>query len=49
MPDFRQVLAAGEVILLDGAMGTELYQRGVFINRCYDDHSRTGSRHATFV
>jgi len=41
MPDFREALAAGEVILLDGAMGTELYQRGVFINRCYDDLSRT--------
>jgi methionine synthase I (cobalamin-dependent)/5,10-methylenetetrahydrofolate reductase len=41
MPDFRQALAEGEVILLDGAMGTELYQRGVFINKCYDDLSRT--------
>lgn len=41
MPDFREALATGEVILLDGAMGTELYQRGVFINRCYDDLSRT--------
>jgi len=24
-------------ILCDGAMGTVLYGRGVFINRCYDE------------
>ena len=24
-------------ILADGAMGTELYARGIFINRCYDE------------
>ncbi len=29
------------VILLDGAMGTEIYRRGVFINRCYDEVSIT--------
>lgn len=26
-----------EGILADGAMGTELYGRGIFINRCYDE------------
>lgn len=41
MPDFREALDSGRVILLDGAMGTELYRRGVFINRCFDDLSRT--------
>lgn len=41
MPDFREALRQGEVLLFDGAMGTELYRRGVFINRCYDDLSRT--------
>ncbi|MEE8446102.1 MAG: bifunctional homocysteine S-methyltransferase/methylenetetrahydrofolate reductase [Gemmatimonadota bacterium] len=41
MPDFRSALESGRVVLLDGAMGTELYRRGVFINRCYDDLSRT--------
>ena len=41
MPDFRQALDSGRVILLDGAMGTEIYRRGVFINRCFDDLSRT--------
>ena len=25
------------VVLFDGAMGTELYARGVFINQCYDE------------
>lgn len=34
--DFREALREG-VILADGAMGTELYRRGVFINRCYDE------------
>ena len=32
---FRQALA-DRVLLADGAMGTEFYRRGVFINRCYD-------------
>ncbi len=41
MPDFREALEEGSPILFDGAMGTELYARGVFINRCYDDLSRT--------
>ncbi len=27
----------GRVLFLDGAMGTQLYGRGVFINRCYDE------------
>jgi len=33
---FRQALAS-RVLLADGAMGTEIYRRGVFINRCYDE------------
>lgn len=35
---FREALAE-RVIVFDGAMGTELYSRGVFINRCYDELS----------
>ena len=31
------MLFRSRVILFDGAMGTELYARGVFINRCYDE------------
>src|SRR5206468_9573094 len=30
-------LFAGGSVLCDGAMGTMLYSRGVFINRCYDE------------
>jgi homocysteine S-methyltransferase len=41
MPDFQEALESGEVLLFDGAMGTEIYDRGVFINRCYDDLSRS--------
>jgi homocysteine S-methyltransferase len=41
MPDFREALDSGRVILLDGAMGTEIYRRGIFINRCFDELSRT--------
>ncbi|MCZ7556453.1 MAG: bifunctional homocysteine S-methyltransferase/methylenetetrahydrofolate reductase [Bacteroidia bacterium] len=33
---FRERLASGAV-LFDGGMGTELYRRGVFINKCYDE------------
>lgn len=36
MSNFREKLAA-RPILADGAMGTVLYSRGVFINRCYDE------------
>ncbi|HVT96198.1 MAG TPA: homocysteine S-methyltransferase family protein, partial [Acidobacteriaceae bacterium] len=28
---------SGRTVLCDGAMGTSLYARGVFINRCYDE------------
>lgn len=33
---FREALEQ-RVLLADGAMGTEIYRRGVFINRCYDE------------
>jgi methionine synthase I (cobalamin-dependent)/5,10-methylenetetrahydrofolate reductase len=33
---FRTALSS-RVLLADGAMGTEIYRRGVFINRCYDE------------
>jgi methionine synthase I (cobalamin-dependent)/5,10-methylenetetrahydrofolate reductase len=41
MRDFRQLLADGRPHLFDGAMGTMLYSRGVYINRCYDELSLT--------
>ncbi|MEX2584570.1 MAG: bifunctional homocysteine S-methyltransferase/methylenetetrahydrofolate reductase [Gemmatimonadota bacterium] len=37
MPDFRELLADGRPHIFDGAMGTMLYSRGVYINRCYDE------------
>ena len=37
MTDRIQEKFAGRTILCDGAMGTTLYARGVFINRCYDE------------
>ena len=33
---FRHYLDDGRPVLLDGATGTELYNRGVFINRCFE-------------
>ncbi len=37
MRDFRELLEDGRPHLFDGGMGTMLYARGVFINRCYDE------------
>lgn len=36
---FRELLAAGGIHLFDGAMGTLLYAKGVYVNRCYDEIS----------
>ena len=37
MQDFIGAIADEHVYLFDGAMGTMLYSKGVFINRCYDE------------
>ena len=37
MSDRIQEIFGSRTILCDGAMGTTLYARGVFINRCYDE------------
>ncbi len=37
MGTLRELLADGRVHVVDGAMGTMLYQRGVFVNVCYDE------------
>ncbi len=37
----RDRLADGRIHLMDGAMGTVLYERGVFVNVCYDELSLT--------
>ena len=41
MPDLRSLLSDGRVHVLDGAMGTMLYDRGVFVNVCYDELNAT--------
>ena len=37
MPTLRALLDDGKVHVLDGAMGTMLYQKGVFVNVCFDE------------
>ncbi|HKV73729.1 MAG TPA: bifunctional homocysteine S-methyltransferase/methylenetetrahydrofolate reductase [Gemmatimonadales bacterium] len=39
MTTLRELLADGRVHVFDGAMGTMLYARGVFLNVCYDELS----------
>ncbi len=36
-PTLSDLLADGRVHVMDGAMGTMLYSRGVFVNVCYDE------------
>ena len=38
---FQALLADDHPHLFDGAMGTELYARGIYINKCYDELSVT--------
>ena len=37
MSTLRDLLTDGDVRIADGAMGTMLYERGVFVNVCYDE------------
>ena len=41
MPDLHDLIADGRVHVFDGAMGTMLYGRGVFVNVCYDELNLT--------
>ena len=41
MPDMRALLDDRRVHVVDGAMGTMLYDRGVFLNVCYDELNAT--------
>jgi methionine synthase I (cobalamin-dependent)/5,10-methylenetetrahydrofolate reductase len=34
-------LASGRALLMDGAMGTELYSKGTFINKCFEELNLT--------
>jgi len=38
---FREALDSGRVIVFDGGTGTMLFDRGVFINRCFDQLNLT--------
>lgn len=37
MNNFRQFIQEDRVRVFDGAMGTMIYSKGVYINRCYDE------------
>jgi methionine synthase I (cobalamin-dependent)/5,10-methylenetetrahydrofolate reductase len=41
MPTFTDLLSDGRVHVFDGAMGTMLYNHGVFVNVCYDELNLT--------
>src|SRR6185436_19176893 len=41
MKDFRQAVTDDRVYVFDGAMGTMISSRGVYINRCYDELNLT--------
>jgi homocysteine S-methyltransferase len=41
MPTLSELLVDGRVHVMDGAMGTELYNRGFFVNVCYDELNLT--------
>src|SRR6185295_15391073 len=37
MPNFRTLLDSDGIHVFDGAMGTMLYSKGIYINRSYDE------------
>jgi methionine synthase / methylenetetrahydrofolate reductase (NADH) len=37
MEPFRNILESDRIHVFDGAMGTMLYAKGIYINRCYDE------------
>jgi homocysteine S-methyltransferase len=41
MDNFRELLESDHVTVFDGAMGTQLYAKGVYINRSYDELNLT--------
>jgi len=41
MKDFRQLLDTDGIYVFDGAVGTRLYDKGVYINRSYDELNLT--------
>src|SRR2546423_1114580 len=43
MSDFRELLESDHITVFDGAMGTMLYAKGVYINRSYDELNLTNA------
>jgi len=43
MDQFREFIREDRVRVFDGAMGTMIYSKGVYINRCYDELNLSGS------
>src|SRR5215207_1738743 len=41
MDNFRDLLASDHITVFDGAMGTMLYAKGIYINRSYDELNLT--------
>ncbi len=41
MTAFKEILTGRIPLLFDGAIGTELYNRGIFINRCFEEANLT--------
>src|SRR5215217_3497402 len=41
MRNFRELLESDEISVFDGAMGTMLYAKGIYINRSYDELNLT--------
>ena len=37
MKNFRELLESDDIYVFDGAVGTRLYDKGVYINRSYDE------------
>lgn len=37
VPTLRELIADGRVHVVDGAMGTMLYDKGIFLNTCFDE------------
>src|SRR5690349_1259704 len=41
MKNFRELLDSDSIYVFDGAMGTRLYDKGIYINRSYDELNLT--------
>ncbi len=41
MRDFREILESDDILVFDGAVGTRLYDKGIYINRSYDEINLT--------